>query len=336
MQAREQDSQENDRDSGTNSRESFASFDPVSSSWRTSQRCLVEGWTPYSEPWPRSGMTLNGRAYERPTWAQGIGESGCSSLRGESKMGIDSWATPTASDGLAETLSPGMVQRDRGPQNLAECVSKATWMTPTTRDWKGGACAESDVPTNGLLGRQAVRAWPTPNAKECGPKTNTKGPTQIGLRGAIERLNWPTPDAAVSNDTEELASWLARRERVKATAQNGNGMGTPLAVAVRMPDAWSTPTASDSIDDGARWSETQRTTTSDVLAPTGVRDPSTRGMKLNPAWVEQLMGFPPGWTLLAPASPSTTGKRRASSRKRKIAPCASEPSGTPSFRKSRK
>lgn len=39
------------------------------------------------------------------------------------------------------------------------------------------------------------------------------------------------------------------------------------------------------------------------------------GGSLNPAWVEQLMGFPPGWTELAgppaPASPSTPGKPHA-------------------------
>ena len=31
-------------------------------------------------------------------------------------------------------------------------------------------------------------------------------------------------------------TWLARRERLKATHQNGNGCGTPLAMAVQLPD----------------------------------------------------------------------------------------------------
>lgn len=31
------------------------------------------------------------------------------------------------------------------------------WATPTTRDWKDGACADANVPTNGLLGRQVLR-----------------------------------------------------------------------------------------------------------------------------------------------------------------------------------
>lgn len=44
----------------------------------------------------------------------------------------------------------------------------------------------------------------------------------------------PTPSASVANDGEGPETWLARRERVKLTAQNGNGMGTPLSIAVQL------------------------------------------------------------------------------------------------------
>jgi len=30
------------------------------------------------------------------------------------------------------------------------------WPTATSRDWKDGACAEANVPTNGLLGRAVL------------------------------------------------------------------------------------------------------------------------------------------------------------------------------------
>jgi hypothetical protein len=42
--------------------------------------------------------------------------------------------------------------------------SVALLPTPTSRDWKDGACAETDVPTNALLGRAATRLLPTPRA----------------------------------------------------------------------------------------------------------------------------------------------------------------------------
>lgn len=58
---------------------------------------------------------------------------------------------------------------------------------------------------------------------------------------------WPTPDASVAQDGETPETWLARRERVKLTAKNGNGMGTPLAMAAVMfqASARPTPTAND-------------------------------------------------------------------------------------------
>ena len=38
----------------------------------------------------------------------------------------------------------------------------------------------------------------------------------------------------MANDGEGTETWLARRERVKLTANNGNGMGMPLAIAVQL------------------------------------------------------------------------------------------------------
>lgn len=52
----------------------------------------------------------------------------------------------------------------------------------------------------------------------------------------------PTPSAINPNDGEDLDNWLCRREVLAAKGVNGNGMGTPLAVAVRL---LPTPVASD-------------------------------------------------------------------------------------------
>ena len=38
----------------------------------------------------------------------------------------------------------------------------------------------------------------------------------------------------MANDGEGTETWLARRERVKLTANNGNGMGMPLTIAVQL------------------------------------------------------------------------------------------------------
>lgn len=51
-------------DYGSNTPELLARFDRASSSWRTSQRCLIEEWEPFSEVWPRSGMMRSGTAFQ--------------------------------------------------------------------------------------------------------------------------------------------------------------------------------------------------------------------------------------------------------------------------------
>lgn len=53
---------------------------------------------------------------------------------------------------------------------------------------------------------------------------------------------WPTPAGSVAQDGEGPATWLARRERLKAKGINGNGAGTPLTIAVQL---WPTPTVAE-------------------------------------------------------------------------------------------
>ena len=52
--------------SGANMPVWLASYDLNTSSWRTSQLCLVEGLQRFSETWPRSGLMRSGIAYQLP------------------------------------------------------------------------------------------------------------------------------------------------------------------------------------------------------------------------------------------------------------------------------
>lgn len=143
--------------------------------------------------------------------------------------------------------------------------------------------------------------WGTPLAS---PRHGRPSDCHHGARLANQASNprlWPTPAACNPNDGESTESWLARRERVKKTAKNGNGMGTPLSIAVKL---WPTPTvhgndnragASPKSGDGLGTAARRAASTSsgDASEPTG---PSTPPTHLNPRWVEWLMGFPDGWT----------------------------------------
>jgi hypothetical protein len=177
----------------------------------------------------------------------------------------------------------------------------------------------------------------------------------LSLAGAA-RL-WPTPSAANPNAQESLETWQARREELKAKGTNGNGCGTPLGVAVRL---WPTPTARDNDKQkdapgregapslSALIKQWPTPNARDYKGPGGGHqakggnclptEAGAHGRSLNPAWVESLMGFPPGWTdgLPVPAKNSTRGKRRAPSGDATTEPRASKPSATRSSRKSRK
>lgn len=75
-------------DSGVSSLELLARYDPLTLSWKTSQRCLAGDLETFSETWPRSGTMRNGTAYLRLP---------CAPLTEET--GFSSWGTPRASIG---------------------------------------------------------------------------------------------------------------------------------------------------------------------------------------------------------------------------------------------
>ncbi len=77
---------------GENTPALLASFDPDTSSWKTSQGSLLKEWGQFSGIWPRSGTMQNGTAYLLPplarhTYGTGFGSSPTHSI-----------PTPTASD----------------------------------------------------------------------------------------------------------------------------------------------------------------------------------------------------------------------------------------------
>jgi hypothetical protein len=106
---------------GANTRDSLAWFNRDTSSWKTFQRCLVEDWTPYSETWPRSGMTRNGIAYRLPTLVP---------LTVETESG--SFPTPVSVDSGAyfnRSASSGAALRP----TLGAMAKHGLWPTPTVK-----------------------------------------------------------------------------------------------------------------------------------------------------------------------------------------------------------
>lgn len=132
----------------------LASFDRNSSSWRTSQHCLVEGLTVFSETWPRSGMMRNGIAYQLQPLVR---------LTDETASG--SWPTPRSCSSMAATLTPKLAAHKY--PNLETVVARTLWPTPTAS--MGGPNNQSQSVRAGKHGINlagAVRMVPTPTAQD--------------------------------------------------------------------------------------------------------------------------------------------------------------------------
>jgi hypothetical protein len=101
------------------------------------------------------------------------------------------------------------------------------------------------------------------------------------------RNMWPTPNVMDSHDSELMSDPIHWQERARRKKAQGINLQFPLRVAVRM---WPTPAASD----GRNWKSGYHS----------LRNPQHLGHqdvgKLNPPWVEWLMGWPIGWTDLEP------------------------------------
>lgn len=121
-------------DSGRNTSELFAYFDPDLSSWRTSQISLFGESEPYLGKWPRSGLMRSGRVFRLAPLVRRI-------------SGTEFTFLPTPMS--AERRSYQRDQGKRGKERLtllgiARLHYYGILATPNAGDWKAGY---SDTPT---------------------------------------------------------------------------------------------------------------------------------------------------------------------------------------------
>lgn len=65
---------------------------------------------------------------------------------------------------------------------------------------------------------------------------------RLDVTAQLAASGWPTPDAAMMNVSADPVTHEARRERLKAKHNNGNGAGLPIGQAVHLA-SWPTPCA---------------------------------------------------------------------------------------------
>ncbi len=251
-------------------------------------------------PTPLAGTATGGdRTHSEPNGKRG----------GDLAMSARSWPTPTT-------------QNDQGPDDSAReggptLVSTASmWATPLSRDGKDGACAnQPDVPTNNMLGREAVR-WQTPTVEDSESRgwTNSHGERFASLTGQARETPWPTPTAEI-----QTKSTRAMTASVDNGRRSGGGQSSPpgleqtarivmgeipreLPPAAELPPATRAlveasrrglpvPTTAKAGHDSSRSSPGSSRPSNDRIA-----NPLGGGRVLNPRFVAALMGWQIGHT----------------------------------------
>jgi hypothetical protein len=166
--------------SGPNTPDSLASFDPATSSWRTSQRCLDGEWAEFLETWPRAGMTRSGIAYPLKPLAP--------ITRG---TGSGSWLTPSVEDaGRSGSAAAWLEYEQTGRTTLARLRNQVqAWPTPRATDGSYGGRVTPRKSREGGNLVEAVSArtrWATPTVKGnynrvgCSPTSGDGLATQVG------------------------------------------------------------------------------------------------------------------------------------------------------------
>jgi hypothetical protein len=102
---------------------------------------------------------------------------------------------------------------------------------------------------------------------------------------------WPTPTAVTRPMEGNVRMYRAIIEAGKMTEAEANAiLGKPVTDPQGKLQRWPTPVASNAWTDGLKSSQQKDGLRHSLNLPSAV------GGKLNPTWVEWLMGFPIGWT----------------------------------------
>lgn len=242
----------------------YAFYDPVTRSLKMYEATCLLGELPSLAKLPPSGILRNGVLFLRPPWEPITAATASSS-----------WPTPTA-----------VVRPMEGNVRLYRAKIEAGEMT--------------EEEATAILGKSPYEAqgkipemWPTARASAAMAENLDTVRARVERRGRLgSKLEesvamWPTPTTQEIEHPDAILNEKGRR--VSKDGKNSHSLG--LADAVQM---WRTPQSNDSKNGVVRHREKSlQVMLGGALATS---DPSLIGGKLNPMWVEWLMGFPLGWT----------------------------------------
>jgi hypothetical protein len=211
--------------------------------------------------------------------------------------GCSSWPSPVASE-----VRQGFQDRSRGMKGSQESLTTVVikgWPTPNAADSLQGGTTQGNrkdpnlsiavhgpaAPASGSMDGSRPGLWATPRAG----KTTDENPETWAKRQA-------KGDVATMPLTAQVKTWQTATVSTGANRQKDGSMTDKLDQQVKN---WAT--ARSGMARGSKFTYDRGKGNIEEQAGASVQG----GGKLNPRWVETLMGLPVGWTMPSCASPVT-------------------------------
>ena len=280
--------------SGPRSQEPFATWAPELSSWRMCQTSLIPELSTFSGPWPKRGAIRSGTAFRLLKSAVAIDAKDSSS-----------WPTARAADSQGSDY-----QRDKGQKGKERPTLSGTaknWPTPTSFDAEmNGQIRKSDrkhgkTPldhdtSHQLSLHQAVNLWPTPTVSAAMQGESTPdGRRGQTLLGAARSKNWPTPRSSDSFGSDPQG----KMGEVSKLCGVAEFWPTPMArdtKSGKVSMATSQKNARPLNEAAEGWVPSHPGPTHQKNGSKSSALPPNSRRRLNPLFVEWLMGLPFAWT----------------------------------------
>ena len=234
--------------------ESLGKWDPDSLSWRTSQASLWEVMdghhmgAPWSESWPKQGMTRSGELFPLRTQERLTSETGGGSWPVR-------WNTPNTMDSLSaksqqaldhehETARPGRSNPNNLRDQVAVSEGHTKWHipTPTSSDVYTAnmeSSQQSDDSMHSVSLPDFVGRFPTPSTMDHIDRKQMRPSRAATNRktGYLSEMigNWPMPNASSGGTHSGISAETAWSELAK-----GHQIGLGAAAAM-----WPTPTSTE-------------------------------------------------------------------------------------------
>ena len=264
---------------------------------------FVDAWTSYLAAFPASPLAKPGR--EEAPKTHGI--SSPTLLQESTPVQQDMFSSKTSKESSPPKRLTGKVFPDMSSENWNSYIIQRR-SEYSVRQKQAQATKESEYLS--LLQEMESRSMTcSPDTQSQNPPLGQQDPTNNSLNGKNqESSNWPTPAARDHKGTNSPEKTLAR---VDAGLRGHTGQ-LPNAVMVNEIKNWATPKARDHKGSYLPEALVRKDGKSrlDALPQQAQYDETniSKVGKLNPSWVEQLMGLPVQWSML----PEPTSAHRVS------------------------